>query len=178
MYRNNTQSRLFCRIAKRSVYSSKEPQNVERRGPLRGLGLRVSMAFFNGLRAPKDKIAVLQGSIACSSGLQGLYFLEFETIVMRFVWAPGLQRPPPFGGLKEAHNLQQQLVSLHSSIKGQVRGVMKLLLKSNLTSCWKLVVSSFQVFKPLTFINSTIYLLKLGQISLPFCILYEFPKVR
>ena len=61
---------------------------------LRDLGLRVSRAHFNGLRAPKDKIAVLQGSIACSSGLQGLYFpyfLKFEKIAMGIVWASGLQ---------------------------------------------------------------------------------------
>ena len=50
------------------------------RGPLRDLGLRVSTAYFDGFRAPKDKIAVLQGSIACSSGLQGLYFLKFVKI--------------------------------------------------------------------------------------------------
>ena len=60
-------------------------------GPLRDLGLRVSRAFFNGLRAPKDEIAVLQGSIACSLGLQGLYFLKFEKIAMGIVLAPGLQ---------------------------------------------------------------------------------------
>ena len=46
---------------------------------------------FNGLRAPRDKIAVLQGSIACFSGLQGLYFLKFGMISMGIVWAPGLQ---------------------------------------------------------------------------------------
>ena len=61
------------------------------RGLLRDLGLRVSRTYFNGLRAPKDKIAVLQGSIGCSSGLQELYFLKFEKIAMGIVWAPGLQ---------------------------------------------------------------------------------------
>ena len=76
-------------------------------GPLRDLGLRVSRTYFNGLRAPKDKIAVLQGSIACSSGLQELYFLKFEKIAMGLSglqgsklskwWAPGLQRPPLWG---------------------------------------------------------------------------------
>ena len=57
---------------------------------IRDLGLRVSRAYFNGLRAPKDKIAVLQGSILCSSGLQGLYFLKFKKTAMGMVWAPGL----------------------------------------------------------------------------------------
>ena len=64
------------------------------------------MAYFNGLPAPKDKIAVLQGSIACASGLHELYFLKFEKIAMGIVWAPGLQAfkmmgssDPPFGGL-------------------------------------------------------------------------------
>ena len=82
----------------------------DQRGPLRDLGLRVSRAFFNGLRAPKDEIAVLQGSIACSLGLQGLYFLKFEKIAMGIVLAPGLPSfqndglqqgssdPPPLGG--------------------------------------------------------------------------------
>ena len=46
------------------------------RGPLRDLGLRVSRAHFNGLRAPKDKIAVLQGQ-------PGLHCKLF--------WAPGAQ---------------------------------------------------------------------------------------
>ena len=53
---------------------------------------------------------MLQGSIACSSGLQGLYFLKLEKIAMGHVWAPGLQafkmmgsRAPatPFGGLED-----------------------------------------------------------------------------
>ena len=65
--------------------------NSLERGPLRDLGLRISRTYFNGLRAPKDKIAVLQGSIARSSGLQELYFLKFEKIAMGIVWAPGLQ---------------------------------------------------------------------------------------
>ena len=60
-------------------------------GPLRDLGLRVSRAYFNRLRAPKDKIAVLQGSILCSSGLQWLYFLKLEKTAMGIVWAPGLE---------------------------------------------------------------------------------------
>ena len=58
--------------------------------PPKGSSLRVSRTYFNGLQAPKDKIAVLQGSIA-SSGLQKLYFVKFEKIAMGIVWAPGLQ---------------------------------------------------------------------------------------
>ena len=62
--------------------------------------------YFNGLQAPKDKIAVLQGSIACSSGLQGLNLLKFEKIALGNVWAPSFQNvelqsssdpPPPLG---------------------------------------------------------------------------------
>ena len=60
------------------------------RSPLRALGLRVSRANFNGLLAPKNKVAVLHGSIACFSR-PGLNLLKFEKIAMGIVWAPGLQ---------------------------------------------------------------------------------------
>ena len=39
-------------------------------------------------------------------------------------------------------------------------------------------MTSFQVFVARTFINLTIDLRKLGQISSPFCILYECAKTR
>ena len=68
------------------IYHSRANQT-----PLRDLGIRVSKTYFNGLRAPKDKIAVPEGSIVCSSGLQGLYFLKYEEIAMGNVLAPGLQ---------------------------------------------------------------------------------------
>ena len=56
-----------------------------------GLGLRVSRAYFDGLQTLKGKTAVLQGSITCLSGLQGLYLLKFEKTTVGSVCAPGLQ---------------------------------------------------------------------------------------
>ena len=49
-------------------------------------------------------------------------------------------------------------------------GVYKIIVKNNLANCETPVMSSFQVLMPPTFINSTIILRKLGQISSQFCI--------
>ena len=47
--------------------------------------------IFNGLRAPKGKIAMLKGSIACFSGLWGLYLSNFEKTTVTIVSALGFQ---------------------------------------------------------------------------------------
>ena len=49
------------------------------------LGLRVSRASINGLRAPKGKIVVLQGSIASFSGLHGLHPSKFEKATIMII---------------------------------------------------------------------------------------------
>ena len=67
---------------------------------------------------------------------------------------------------------------LNYFVKGQVRGLIKLLLKSNLTKCLTPIASSFQVLMLPTFINWLMNLRKLGQISSPFCILYLCVKAR
>ena len=55
------------------------------------LGLRVSTAYFNGLQALKGTTAVLQGSIAYFSGLEGLHLSRFVKTAMEIVWVPELQ---------------------------------------------------------------------------------------
>ena len=60
-------------------------------GSPRDLRLRVSRAYFNGLRAPKGKTAVLQGSIASHSGFHRLHLSKFEKTTIGIVRAPGLQ---------------------------------------------------------------------------------------
>ena len=59
--------------------------------PLRGLGHRVSRAYFNELQAPKSKTAVLMGSIACFAEFLGLNLLTFEKTIMGIVLDPGHQ---------------------------------------------------------------------------------------
>ena len=57
-------------------------------------------------------------------------------------------------------------------------GVDKTIVKKQPYQLLTPIVSSFQVLMPPTFINWLMNLRKLGQISSPFCILYECLKAR
>ena len=94
----------------------------------------------------------------------------------------------PTRATKNLHNLQMQSLPFQILIvlSKDKSGMIKSLLKRNFTKVQgtryaiqnSVIVSSFHVLMPPTFINLSINLRKLGQTSLPFCILYECVKAR